>query len=79
MSCLKNVICSNNRCRQVYREFGNVVTFATTYLTNKQDIPSAPIIGVNYHGQSTLSGCALLSNEDIDSFVWLFRTWFQCM
>jgi transposase-like protein len=28
---------------------------------------------VNHHGQSVLLGCALLSNEDTPTFVWLFE------
>ncbi|XP_022869238.1 protein FAR-RED IMPAIRED RESPONSE 1-like [Olea europaea var. sylvestris] len=76
---LKNVFWANHRCRQSYKEFGDVVTFDTTYLTNKYDIPFAPFVGVNHHGQSILLGCGLLSNEDIGTFVWLFRTWLECM
>ncbi|XP_022868809.1 protein FAR1-RELATED SEQUENCE 5-like [Olea europaea var. sylvestris] len=67
------------RSRQAYKEFGDVVTFDTTYLTNKYDMPFTPFVGVNHHGQSTLLGCGLLSGEDINTFVWLFRTWLQCM
>ena len=76
---LKNVFWANNRCRQAYKEFGDVVTFDTTYLTNKYEMPFAPFVGVNHHGQSTLLGCGLLSNEDTVTFVWLFRTWVECM
>ncbi|XP_022845345.1 protein FAR1-RELATED SEQUENCE 5-like [Olea europaea var. sylvestris] len=78
-SRLKNIFWADNRCRQAYKEFGDVVTFDTTYLTNKYDMPFAPFVGVNHHGQSTLLGCGLVSNEDTDTFVWLFSTWFQCM
>ncbi|XP_022857036.1 protein FAR1-RELATED SEQUENCE 5-like [Olea europaea var. sylvestris] len=74
-SRLRTVFWADNRCRQAYKEFGNVVTFDTTYLTNKYDMPFAPFVGVNHHGQSTLLGCGLLSNENTSSFVWLFRTW----
>ncbi|XP_052209231.1 protein FAR1-RELATED SEQUENCE 5-like [Diospyros lotus] len=59
---LKNVFWADNRCRQAYKEFGDVITFNTTYLTNKYDMPFAPFIGVNHHGQSTLFGY-LLQNE----------------
>ncbi|XP_022859604.1 protein FAR1-RELATED SEQUENCE 5-like [Olea europaea var. sylvestris] len=76
---LKNVFWADHRCRQSYKEFGDVVTFDTTYLTNKYDMPFAPFVGVNHHGQSTLLGCGLLSNEDTGTFVWLFRTWLECM
>ncbi|XP_022892296.1 protein FAR1-RELATED SEQUENCE 5-like [Olea europaea var. sylvestris] len=78
-SRLKNVFWADYRCRQAYREFGDVVTFDTTYLTNKYDMPFAPFVGVNHHGQSTLLGCGLISNEDTNTFVWLFRTWLKCM
>ncbi|XP_052193932.1 protein FAR1-RELATED SEQUENCE 5-like [Diospyros lotus] len=78
-SRLRNIFWADNRCRQVYKEFDDVVTFDTTYLTNRYDMPFAPFVGVNHHGQSTLFGCGLLSNEDTRTFVWLFRTWLQCM
>ncbi|XP_022854679.1 protein FAR1-RELATED SEQUENCE 5-like [Olea europaea var. sylvestris] len=76
---LKNVFWADNRSRQAYKEFGDVVTFDTTYLTNKYDTPFVPFVGVNHHGQSILLGCGLVSNEDTDTFVWLFKTWLQCM
>ncbi|XP_022865312.1 protein FAR1-RELATED SEQUENCE 5-like [Olea europaea var. sylvestris] len=79
MSLLKNLFWADNRSRQAYKEFGDVVTFDTTYLTNKYDMPFAPFVGVNHHGQSILLGCGLLSNEDTDTFVWLFKTWMLCM
>ncbi|XP_022883618.1 protein FAR1-RELATED SEQUENCE 5-like [Olea europaea var. sylvestris] len=78
-SRLKNVFWADNRCRQAYKEFGDVVTFDTTYITNKYDMPFAPFVGVNHHGQSTLLGCGLLSNEETGTFVWLFKTWLECM
>ncbi|KAL2498627.1 Serine/threonine-protein kinase OXI1 [Abeliophyllum distichum] len=42
-------------------------------------MPFAPFVGVNHHGQSTLLGCGLISNEDTQTFTWLFRTWLECM
>ncbi|XP_038701861.1 protein FAR1-RELATED SEQUENCE 4-like [Tripterygium wilfordii] len=62
-----------------YHEFGDVVTFDTTYLTNKYDMPFAPFIDVNHHRHSILLGCGLISSEDTETFVWLFRTWLACM
>ncbi|CAA3021758.1 Hypothetical predicted protein [Olea europaea subsp. europaea] len=78
-SLLRNIFWAVNRSRLTYKEFGDVVTFDTTYLTNKYDMPFAPFVGVNHHGQSTLLGCGLLSNENTETFVWFFKTWFQCM
>ncbi|KAG6627411.1 hypothetical protein CIPAW_15G125700 [Carya illinoinensis] len=34
---------------------------------------------VNHHGQSILLGAGLISSEDTETFVWLFKTWLQCM
>ena len=63
----------------MYRELGDVVTFDTTYLTNKYDISFAPFLGVNHHGKSVLLGCGLLSNGNIEIFVWFFQSCLACM
>ncbi|XP_022856160.1 protein FAR1-RELATED SEQUENCE 5-like [Olea europaea var. sylvestris] len=76
---LRNVFWADNRCRQACKEFGDIVTFDTTYLINKYEMPFAPFVGVNHQGQSTLLGCGLLSNEDTRTFVCLFKTWLECM
>ncbi|KAK1274266.1 Protein FAR1-RELATED SEQUENCE 5 [Acorus gramineus] len=36
-------------------------------------MPFAPFVGVNHHGQSVLFGCGLLSNENIETYIWLFK------
>ncbi|XP_022850938.1 protein FAR1-RELATED SEQUENCE 5-like [Olea europaea var. sylvestris] len=53
---LKNIFWADNRSRQAYKEFGDMVTFDPTYLTNKYSMPFALFVGVNHHGQSTLLG-----------------------
>ncbi|KAH9702052.1 protein FAR1-RELATED SEQUENCE [Citrus sinensis] len=72
---LKNVFWADPRSRAAYNDFGDVVTFDTTYLTNKYDMPFAPFVGVNHHGQSILLGYGLISHEDTETFTWLFDTW----
>ncbi|XP_031284284.1 protein FAR1-RELATED SEQUENCE 5-like [Pistacia vera] len=76
---LQNVLWVDARSRAAFREFGDVVTFETTYLTNKYDMLFATFVGVNHHGQSTLLGCGLISHEDTETFVWLFKVWLACM
>jgi hypothetical protein len=78
-SRLRNVFWADARSRAVYESFNDVITFDTTYLMNKYDMPFALFVGVNHHGQSVLLGCALLSNEDTATFVWLFEAWLKCM
>ncbi|WVZ08217.1 hypothetical protein V8G54_021563 [Vigna mungo] len=78
-----NRICSmfwaDARSRAACVDFGDVVSFDTTYLTNKYDMPFAPFVGVNHHGHSILLGCALISAEDTSTFTWLFTCWLRCM
>ncbi|XP_014498618.1 protein FAR-RED IMPAIRED RESPONSE 1-like [Vigna radiata var. radiata] len=76
---ITSVFWADARSRAACQEFGDVVSFDTTYLTNKYDMSFAPFVGVNHHGQSILLGCGLLSFEDTSSFVWLFECWLRCM
>ncbi|XP_042983409.1 protein FAR1-RELATED SEQUENCE 5-like [Carya illinoinensis] len=66
---LKNVFWADPRSRAAYQYFGDVVTFDTTYLTNRYGMPFAPFVGVNHHGQSILLGAGLISSEDTETFV----------
>ncbi|KAK0580192.1 hypothetical protein LWI29_037745 [Acer saccharum] len=76
---LKNVLWVDARSRNAYKEFRDVITFDSTYLTNKYDMPFATFVGVNHHGQSILLGCGLVSNEDTKTYIWLFQSWLACM
>lgn len=76
---LRNAFWADVRSRGSYDSFGDIVMFDTTYLTNQYDIPFAPFVGVNHHGQPILFSCGLLSHEGVDTFVWLFETWLTCM
>ncbi|XP_035547360.1 protein FAR1-RELATED SEQUENCE 4-like [Juglans regia] len=76
---LRNVFWADARSRATYEYFGDVITFDTTYLTNRYGMPFAPFVGVNHHGQSILLGAGLISSEDTSTFVWLFRAWLDCM
>ncbi|XP_028081095.1 protein FAR-RED IMPAIRED RESPONSE 1-like [Camellia sinensis] len=76
---IRNLFWADARSRAAYKAFGDVVSFDTTYLTNKYDMPFALFVGVNHHGQSILFGCGLLCNENMETFVWLFKEWLNCM
>ncbi|XP_010675536.2 protein FAR1-RELATED SEQUENCE 5-like [Beta vulgaris subsp. vulgaris] len=78
-SSLTNVFWADGRSRAACKDFGDVITFDTTYVSNRYRMPFAPFIGVNNHGQSILLGCALLSGEEASTFVWLFKAWMTCM
>jgi zinc finger SWIM domain-containing protein 3 len=55
-----------------YACFGDVVSFDTTFQTTKFEMPFAPFLGTNHHKQTIIFGVALLFNETMPSFVWLF-------
>ena len=76
---MRNLFWADARSRATYKAFGDVVSFDTTYITNKYDMSFALFVGVNHHGQSILLGCGLVSNENTETFVWLFREWLSCM
>jgi hypothetical protein len=67
------------RSRLAYQQFGDVITFDTTFKTNKYSMPFAPFVGMNNHYQSILFGCALLQDESERSFIWLFETFLEAM
>jgi hypothetical protein len=62
-----------------YKCFGDTMSFDTTFQTNKFEITFAPLLGTNHHKQTIIFGCALLLNETIPSFVWLFQTFLTAM
>ncbi|XP_014753980.1 protein FAR1-RELATED SEQUENCE 5-like [Brachypodium distachyon] len=57
-----------------YAHFGDVVTFDTTFGTNKEYRPFGIFLGLNQFREITIFGAALLFDETCDSFTWLFET-----
>ncbi|KAJ0623705.1 putative transcription factor FAR family [Helianthus annuus] len=76
---LRNVFWVDAKGIEDYKNFNDVVSFDTMYFTNKYKIPLVLFIGVNQHCQPTLLGCALIADETLFTFVWLFQTWFLAM
>ncbi|XP_026405810.1 protein FAR1-RELATED SEQUENCE 5-like isoform X3 [Papaver somniferum] len=74
-----NLFWVDARSRMAYIRFGDVVTFDTTYKTNKYSMPFAPFTGKNHHHQSITFGFALLGDETEPTFIWLFKTWLEAM
>ncbi|KAJ1685001.1 hypothetical protein LUZ63_016391 [Rhynchospora breviuscula] len=76
---LEIVFWADSTSQSWYEFFGDVVTFDATYIVNRFDLPVAPIIGVNHHGQSIIFGCAMMTPEDTDSYKWIISNWLDCM
>ncbi|XP_027169253.1 protein FAR1-RELATED SEQUENCE 5-like [Coffea eugenioides] len=62
-----------------YKFFGDVVTFDTTYKTNKEYRPLGVFVDFNQHRQIVIFGAALMYDETIDSFKWVFGTFLETM
>ncbi|XP_016168021.1 protein FAR-RED IMPAIRED RESPONSE 1-like [Arachis ipaensis] len=76
---IRHALWADARSRAACEYFGDVISFDTTYNTNRYNMVFGSFVSVNHHGQSTLLGCALMKNEDIQSFKWLFECWLRCM
>ncbi|KAK6925672.1 Zinc finger, SWIM-type [Dillenia turbinata] len=76
---LRNVFWVDEKGMNDYSKFRDVVSFDTTYFTNKYKIPLVLFVGVNHHIQPTLLGCALISDETVFTFLWLMQTWLISM
>ena len=62
-----------------YGQFGDVVSFDTTYKLNREHRPFALFMGFNNHRESIVFGAALMYDETADSFMWLFETFLEAM
>jgi len=62
-----------------YMLFGDVISFDTAYRDNKAYWSLAIFVGFNQHIEIVIFGAALLYDETIKSFQWLFKTFFEAM
>ena len=76
---IKHVFWADYYFQKSYEEFGDVVSFDTTYNTNRYGLIFGAFTGINHHDQSILFGCCLISNETFDTFVWVFNKWLEAM
>jgi zinc finger SWIM domain-containing protein 3 len=76
---IANLFWTDGQAVMDYACFDDAISFDTTFQTNKFEMPFAPVIGTNHHKQTIIFGAALLYNETIESFVWLFNTFLMVM
>jgi hypothetical protein len=76
---VKNIFWSHASCRANYADFGDAVTFDTTYRSNFYRMPLGIFVGSNHHLQNVIFGFALLRDETEETFKWVFRTFQKCM
>ncbi|XP_042494368.1 protein FAR1-RELATED SEQUENCE 5-like [Macadamia integrifolia] len=60
-----------------YAHFGDIVSFDTTFRTNRQCRPLGVFAGFNHHRGCTIFGATLLYDETVESFKWLFEVFVE--
>ncbi|CAJ2638775.1 unnamed protein product [Trifolium pratense] len=76
---ITNIFWADAQMINDYEYFGDVITFDTTYKSNKDYRPLGVFVGLNNHKQMVVFGSALLYDETIPSFQWLFETFLKAM
>ncbi|TVU18717.1 hypothetical protein EJB05_34829, partial [Eragrostis curvula] len=76
---LKHMFWCDTQSRMDYQSFGDVVVFDSTYRMNRYKMPFVPFVGLNHHRCTTVFGCGIVSNERVESFVWLLGAFMRAM
>ena len=76
---LKSLFWCDSQARQDYQDFGDVVVFYSTYKMNRYAMPFIPFVGVNHHRKTTVFGCAVVSDEKVETYIWLLETFLKAM
>ena len=71
---ITNIFSADAKMILDYANFGDVVTFDTTFGTNKEYRPFGVFLGLNQFRETTIFGAALLFDKIEASFTWLFET-----
>nr|XP_045086337.1 protein FAR1-RELATED SEQUENCE 5-like [Aegilops tauschii subsp. strangulata] len=71
---ITNIFWADAKMMVDYAHFGDVVTFDTTFGTNKEYRPFGVFLGLNQFRETTVFGAALMFDETFASFQWLFNT-----
>ncbi|XP_016164976.1 protein FAR1-RELATED SEQUENCE 5-like [Arachis ipaensis] len=76
---LDNLVWADGESVVDYECFGDVLAFDTTYKKNVYNKPLVIFSGTNHHGQTTIFGCALLSDERSETFKWALKEFLKIM
>ncbi|XP_020172364.1 protein FAR1-RELATED SEQUENCE 5 [Aegilops tauschii subsp. strangulata] len=71
---ISNIFWADAKMMLDYAHFGDVVTFDTTFGTNKEYRPFGVFLGLNQFRETKVFGAALMFDETLASFKWLFKT-----
>ncbi|XP_028076355.1 protein FAR1-RELATED SEQUENCE 5-like [Camellia sinensis] len=76
---ISNIFWADAQMIMDYAQFGDVVTFDTTYKLNNEHRPFGSFVGFNHHRETVIFGAALMYDETAESFTWLFQIFLEAM
>ena len=77
---VENIFWVDSVARKAYVDaYHDCICFDTTFMTNAFNMPFAPFIGINRHGQTFTLGCGFMRDEKEEAFKWLFTTFLEAM
>ncbi|RYR48148.1 hypothetical protein Ahy_A07g034138 [Arachis hypogaea] len=76
---LHNIFWCDGTSRHDYSVFGDLLGFDATYGRNRYKCPLVIFLGLDHHMRTVVFGCAILSNEVEESYVWFLRVFLEAM
>nr|XP_016514616.1 PREDICTED: protein FAR1-RELATED SEQUENCE 5-like [Nicotiana tabacum] len=76
---ITNIFWTDSKLITDYEIFGDVLSFDTTYQTNKEHRPLDSFVGFNNHRKMIIFGGTLMYDEISESFQWLFEIFLRAM
>ncbi|CAL5339288.1 unnamed protein product [Camellia sinensis] len=76
---ISNIFWADAQMIMDYAQFGDVVTFDTTYKLNNEHRPFGTFVGFNHHRETVVFGASLMYDETAESFTWLFQIFLEAM
>ncbi|KAK9136750.1 hypothetical protein Sjap_007344 [Stephania japonica] len=76
---LEHIAWSYSSSIRLYESFGDAVVFDTTHRLDAYDMLLAIWVGLDNHGMNCFFGCALLRDENVQSFSWALKTFLRFM
>ncbi|KAH6805338.1 hypothetical protein C2S51_030169 [Perilla frutescens var. frutescens] len=76
---LKSLFWADPIARRNFCAFGDVVSFDATYNTNKYNMIFAPFTTKDNHRKCIMLAAALMTEESIESYAWVFEAFKKCM
>jgi len=76
---VRNIFWADAEAREYYTTYGDCISFDTTFLTNKYNLPFALLVGVSAYANTYIFAWVFLGDETTDTFSWAFGQFLKAM